>query len=100
MKNVYQGLWGNSVTFDFEAKKTALQEAVKCLPVDQQIIIYYHFYDSLSIKEIAQKLNCAETTVHTKIKKALYNLRRQLNPSYYKKAMEILYGKLPNYISY
>ena len=82
-----------------DSDKNDLHTAIKNLPADQQEVVNLHFYDDVPVKEIAKRLNCSETTVYNKIKKAEGNLRRQLNPGYYKKAMEIMYGDLPGYAS-
>ena len=76
-----------------------MNAAIQNLPADQLEILNFHFYDEIPVKEIAKKLNCSETTVYNKIKKAECSLRRQLNPAYYKKANEIMYGNLPGYVS-
>ena len=87
-------------TSDWERIKLALYWTTQSLPEDLREVINYHYYDGLTVNEIAKKLNFSCKYVSSKIKKAECKLRRQLNPSYYERAKKILYQRLPNHISY
>ena len=85
-------------TSDWEKIKLALHRAIENLPIKEQEIINYHFYDDIPVKEIAEKLNRSATHVYSSIRRATCKLTMQLNPSHYKKALEII-DRLPNYLS-
>ena len=85
-------------TSDWEQIKSALQMAIQHLPEVQQEAVNLYFYDEMPVKEIAKKLNCSTTMVNNNLSKAVVNLRRQSNPSYYKRAEEIM-AELDNYFS-
>ncbi|MGD6793279.1 RNA polymerase sigma factor [Metabacillus indicus] len=55
-----------------------IQEALCSLSEKYQNVIVMKYFQDLKIKEIADQINCPESTVKTRLKKALSLLRKQL----------------------
>ncbi|WJE26193.1 RNA polymerase sigma factor [Bacillus cereus] len=56
-----------------------VMQAVKYLPIKQQVVIVLFYYQDLSILEIAQVLHIKEGTVKSRLYKARENLRGYLS---------------------
>jgi len=77
-----------------------LREAIHLLPVDIKQITEWYYFDNLTVMDISKKIGRSKLTVTSKLKRAIYYLRKELNPSYYDQAVEIIYGKTPDKISF
>ncbi len=55
--------------------------ALRCLPVDTQIILELRYWEQLPSSEIAEIMNIAETTVRTRLFRARQALKAQLEKS-------------------
>ena len=58
-----------------------LAQAIESLPVKQKVVITLHYYNSMTLPEMAQTLNISENTLKKRIQAALNNLRRILHAS-------------------
>lgn len=58
-----------------------LAQAIDSLPMKQKIVITLHYYNSMTLPEMAQTLNTSENTLKKRIQAALTNLRRILHVS-------------------
>jgi RNA polymerase sigma factor (sigma-70 family) len=91
MKTLAEAIFSFDVKLESEGQKRALYAAVEELPTDQKIVLTLHFTQQLPVSEISRQLKCSATTTYTKLNKALFTLRNQLNPVAYKKMYNILY---------
>lgn len=55
-----------------------LAQAIKNLPAKQQAVIILHYYNGMTLPEMAQTLQISENTLKKRIQAALANLRRVL----------------------
>ncbi|BCL81607.1 RNA polymerase sigma factor [Ktedonobacteria bacterium brp13] len=55
--------------------------AIESLPMKQRVVIVLHYYNSMTLPEMAQTLNTSENTLKKRIQAALSNLRRILRAS-------------------
>jgi RNA polymerase sigma-70 factor (ECF subfamily) len=55
-----------------------LLQALRCIPLDAQIVLELWFWEDLSGPEIAEVLGVAEPTVRSRLRRALERLRGQL----------------------
>lgn len=55
-----------------------LAHAIENLPVKQRVVIVLHYYNSMTLPEMAQALKTSENTLKKRIQAALTNLRRIL----------------------
>ncbi|MBV9228734.1 MAG: RNA polymerase sigma factor [Chloroflexi bacterium] len=55
-----------------------LAQAIDDLPMKQKVVIVLHYYDSMTLPEMAQALHTSENTLKKRIQSALANLRRIL----------------------
>src|SRR5579859_143559 len=55
-----------------------LAQAITRLPMKQRIVIVLHYYNSMTLPEMAQALHTSENTLKKRIQAALTNLRRML----------------------
>jgi RNA polymerase sigma-70 factor (ECF subfamily) len=55
-----------------------LAHAIETLPTKQRAVIVLHYYNSMTLPEMAQTLNTSENTLKKRIQAALTNLRRIL----------------------
>lgn len=55
--------------------------AIENLPMKQRVVIVLHYYNSMTLPEMAQTLNTSENTLKKRIQAALSNLRRILHAS-------------------
>lgn len=73
-----------------------LTQAIANLPVKQRAVIVLHYYDGLTLPEMAQTLQTSENTLKKRIQTALVNLRRVLRgtdadqPSYTRQGSYVL----------
>ncbi|HEX4205727.1 MAG TPA: sigma-70 family RNA polymerase sigma factor, partial [Ktedonobacteraceae bacterium] len=58
-----------------------LAHAVEHLPSKQRVVIVLHYYNSMTLHEMAETLNTSENTLKKRIQAALSNLRRALRTS-------------------
>lgn len=59
-------------------EKSDLYYAVKELPIKYRQIVHLYYFESYSIKEIAQLMNLSETAVQTRLLRARQKLREKL----------------------
>ncbi len=55
-----------------------LAHAIENLPLKQRVVIVLHYYNSMTLPEMAQTLHTSENTLKKRIQAALTNLRRML----------------------
>ena len=55
-----------------------LAHAIEMLPIKQRVVIVLHYYNGMTLPEMAQSLNTSENTLKKRIQAALTNLRRML----------------------
>ncbi|GCE26986.1 hypothetical protein KDA_24700 [Dictyobacter alpinus] len=55
-----------------------LARAIESLPLKQRVVIVLHYYNSMTLPEMAQTLQTSENTLKKRIQAALTNLRRIL----------------------
>ncbi len=55
-----------------------LAQAIESLPMKQRVVIVLHYYNSMTLPEMAQTLSTSENTLKKRIQAALTNLRRLL----------------------
>src|SRR5579883_2188414 len=55
--------------------------AIESLPIKQRVVIVLHYYNSMTLPEMAQSLHTSENTLKKRIQAALTNLRRMLRTS-------------------
>jgi len=55
-----------------------LARAIDDLPMKQRVVIILHYYDSMTLPEMARALHTSENTLKKRIQSALANLRRVL----------------------
>jgi RNA polymerase sigma factor (sigma-70 family) len=91
MKTLLQSIVDSPAEFESNNGEKALQQAVSKLPKDQQVILVLHFSQKISIKEIAKDLKLSTTTTYSKLNKALFTLKNELNPAAYERMYRILY---------
>ncbi len=61
-----------------------LAHAIESLPTKQRVAIMLHYYNGMTLPEMAATLNISENTLKKRIQAALTNLRRMLGtPSFY-----------------
>jgi RNA polymerase sigma-70 factor, ECF subfamily len=53
-----------------------LAQAIKELPMKQQVVIILHYYNGMTLPEMSQTLHTSENTLKKRIQAALTNLRR------------------------
>ena len=58
-----------------------LAHAIKNLPMKQRVVIVLHYYNGMTLPEMAQMLQTSENTLKKRIQAALTNLRRVLRTS-------------------
>lgn len=58
-----------------------LAQAIESLPMKQRVVIVLHYYNSMTLPEMAQTLSTSENTLKKRIQAALTNLRRLLRSS-------------------
>lgn len=58
-----------------------LAQAIESLPMKQRVVVVLHYYNSMTLPEMAQTLNTSENTLKKRIQAALTNLRRLLRSS-------------------
>ena len=58
-----------------------LAQAIESLPMKQRVVVVLHYYNSMTLPEMAQTLNTSENTLKKRIQAALANLRRLLRSS-------------------
>lgn len=56
-----------------------LARAIESLPVKQRVVIALHYYNGMTLPEMAQTLQTSENTLKKRIQAALINLRRILH---------------------
>lgn len=66
------------VNFEVEQQTQFLQEILKELPEKERRILYFKFYEGLTNKDIAVKLNLSETNVGTVVYRIMKKLRKKL----------------------
>jgi len=71
----------NSTNIDDDQSLEALISAIAGLEINQRIAVVLHYYNSLSIDEIAEILGCTPGTVKSRLHYGRENLRRQLDTS-------------------
>lgn len=79
-----------------------LSTALSKLPQLQQEILEQYYSMKISVREIAQNLECSVTSVYSLINKSIFYLRRELNPKLLESSYRILYpqiGKRPTIAS-
>ena len=81
-----------SVAFQDPAFLPELLSVIDSLPPNQQEILKMRFIHLKSSKEIASFLNCSVSSVNSKMRQGLVQLRKQFHPGYYQLARTILYG--------
>lgn len=90
-KNLLRSFWRKNVgtldelmesedvlRIDFSESETDLFRQVMTLPDKQKAVIYLHYYEGYRCKEIAEILNCKESSVKMKLKKGREILKNQL----------------------
>ncbi|HET9918761.1 MAG TPA: RNA polymerase sigma factor [Ktedonobacteraceae bacterium] len=55
-----------------------LAQAVETLPVKQRVVIMLHYYNGMTLPEMARTLQTSENTLKKRIQAALHNLRHML----------------------
>ena len=55
-----------------------LAQAIESLPMKQRVVIVLHYYNGMTLPEMAQALHTSENTLKKRIQAALMNLRRIL----------------------
>jgi RNA polymerase sigma-70 factor (ECF subfamily) len=55
-----------------------LARAIESLPIKQRVVVVLHYYNNMTLPEIARSLNTSENTLKKRIQAALSNLRRML----------------------
>ncbi|NOZ60536.1 MAG: sigma-70 family RNA polymerase sigma factor [Calditrichaeota bacterium] len=63
----------------FEREKI-VQRAIQSLPKNQRIALVLQRYEELSVKEIAEILDCSESSVQSRLSRARENLAKKLLP--------------------
>jgi RNA polymerase sigma-70 factor (ECF subfamily) len=58
-----------------------LAHAIEMLPIKQRVVIVLHYYNGMTLPEMALSLNTSENTLKKRIQAALTNLRRMLRTS-------------------
>lgn len=58
-----------------------LAQAIEGLPIKQRVVIVLHYYNGMTLPEMAQLLHTSENTLKKRIQAALNNLRRTLRLS-------------------
>jgi RNA polymerase sigma-70 factor, ECF subfamily len=58
-----------------------LARAIETLPTKQRVVIVLHYYNAMTLPEMAQTLNTSENTLKKRIQAALTSLRRILRTS-------------------
>ncbi|GCF09884.1 RNA polymerase sigma factor [Dictyobacter arantiisoli] len=58
-----------------------LANAIESLPLKQRVVIVLHYYNGMTLPEMAQTLDTSENTLKKRIQAALTNLRRILRAS-------------------
>jgi len=58
-----------------------LARAIEDLPTKQRVVIVLHYYNGMTLPEMAQTLQTSENTLKKRIQAALNNLRRVLRPA-------------------
>lgn len=91
MKSLYRAVSGNRLISNYEEEKKLFLQIVQNLPEDQQKVLDLHFSKQLSIREIADKMQCSVTTAYNKLNRSLFILKNQFNPLAFEKAYSILY---------
>jgi RNA polymerase sigma-70 factor (ECF subfamily) len=56
-----------------------LAQAIENLPTKQRVVIVLHYYNGMTLPEMAQTLHISENTLKKRIQAALINLRRTLH---------------------
>ncbi len=56
-----------------------LAQAIESLPLKQRVVVVLHYYNSMTLPEMAQTLDTSENTLKKRIQAALANLRRLLH---------------------
>ena len=59
-----------------------LARVIESLPTKQRVVIVLHYYNGMTLPEMAQALNTSENTLKKRIQAALINLRRILRTSF------------------
>lgn len=59
--------------------KSILHKAIQWLSQEEQMIIYSHFFDELSERQIAEKLSISKTAFHYRKQKVLIKLKKILD---------------------
>jgi len=65
----------------FVERNWDLARAIESLPVKQKVVIALHYYNGMTLPEMAQTLQTSENTLKKRIQAALINLRRILHTS-------------------
>jgi DNA-directed RNA polymerase specialized sigma24 family protein len=77
-----------------------LEERIRCLPDELRVVVNSHYYDEITIQAIAKQSHHSPYKVKKTLRRALVILREKMNPHYYDKANEILYGDHPRRIKF
>jgi RNA polymerase sigma-70 factor (ECF subfamily) len=56
-----------------------LAQAIESLPIKQRVVVVLHYYNGMTLPEMAQTLETSENTLKKRIQAALTNLRRLLH---------------------
>jgi len=56
-----------------------LAQAIESLPIKQRVVVVLHYYNGMTLPEMAQTLDTSENTLKKRIQAALNNLRRLLH---------------------
>lgn len=83
-----------------EQTQKAMDKAVDELPDPCPIVIRMRYVEGKTIKEIAQALGIPTWKAKRSLYHGLHRLRLQFKSTLYDRALQILYGKLPNRVSY
>ncbi len=68
----------NFASFSEDEEASALFHAVSSLPETYRSVVHLYYYESYSVREIAQILQKKETTIQTRLMRARKMLKRQL----------------------
>lgn len=73
-----------------------LARAIQDLPAKQRVVIVLHYYNSMTLPEMAQMLHTSENTLKKRIQAALTNLRRVLRTFDEVKPYPVFQGYMPS----
>lgn len=73
------------IFFNFEEKflkKSTLLSEINKLPPTDRKLLYLRFWENLSYREIAKRLNLKKTAVHKKISELITELKNKLGEAF------------------